>query len=51
MEVMNKYCVEYTARLFVDAESKNEAREKANDITNALELGDLELNFPDVERV
>jgi len=48
---MKKYCVEYKARLWIEADSMNEAREKANAITSELELGDLELNFPDVERV
>jgi len=48
---MRKYCVEYTARLWVNADNMNEAREKAREITDKLELGELELDFPDVERV
>ncbi|MCK5013381.1 MAG: hypothetical protein KAS66_06150 [Candidatus Omnitrophica bacterium] len=48
---MKEYCVEYAARLWVKAENINDARDKANEITNGLELGELELNFPDVERV
>ena len=48
---LKEYCVEYAARLWVKAENINDARDKANEITNGLELGELELNFPDVERV
>lgn len=46
---MNKYCVEYPARVWVEAENPEDAREKANEITNALGLGELELGYPDVE--
>ena len=44
-----KYLVEYTAHLIIDAENSEDARKKANAITDAMDLGDLELNYPDVE--
>ena len=49
MTEKKKYLVEYTARLLIDAENCEDARKKANAITDAMDLGDLELNYPDVE--
>ena len=49
MSEKKKYLVEYTARLLIDADNSEDARKKANEITDAMELGDLELDYPDVE--
>lgn len=44
---MTKYCIEYTARLWVDAEDESDAREKANEITS--QCNGLDFDYPDVE--
>ena len=49
MTEKKKYLVEYTASLLIDADDVEDARKKANEITDAMELGDIELDYPDVE--
>ena len=44
---MVNYCVEYTARLWIVAKDEDEAREKANEITN--KCNGLEFDYPEVE--
>lgn len=44
---MVTYCVEYTARLWINAESEEEAVGKANEITN--QCKGLEFDYPEVE--
>ena len=44
---MSTYCVEYTARLWINAEDESEAREKANEITDLCK--GLDFDYPDVE--
>ena len=44
---MNKYCIEYTARIWVEAENEDEAREKANEIVD--KCNGLDFDYPNVD--
>jgi len=44
---MDTYCVEYTGRIWVEAKDEDEAREKANRITD--KCNDLDFDYPEVE--
>jgi len=47
--MIKKYCVEYKARLWVDAELEEDAIIKANSITDKIDA--LDFDYPNVERV
>ena len=44
---MTKYLAECTARIWITAKDEDEAREKANEITN--ECKGIEFDYPNVE--